>query len=169
LGQGAMSEDRTDGGIYESKHHPVDRVSGAKRMMERERKWQQVLAERSQALFLVRGLLGCACPDEIFDHYQVRQDVMEGFRVVELIMGERLIVWIIAGDRVADPGPTLEGLLQSGFKERERRGLNRFRLVVVGDHPFWEKEWGHLALGLDPKVHLHILPEIDTPVPNPGS
>lgn len=136
-------------------------------MVEKERKWQQVLTQRSQAVFLVRGLLGCGCPEEIFDHCQVGQQMIAGLPVVELIMGERLLVWIIAGDRVGDPGEILERLLKAGVEERQRRDLNRFRLVVVGDHPLWEKQWGHLAFGLDPKVHLHVLSEICLPVPNP--
>jgi len=126
----------------------------------KESDWQRELAERSRAVFLVRGLLGCACPEEIFDHYQVRQHVIASFPVVELIMGDRLLVWIMDGNKVAEPGQTLGQFLKAGLEERERRGLNRFRLVVVGDFLSWEQQWTHLADALDPRVHLHVLPKI---------
>lgn len=127
---------------------------------EREQHWERDLAERAHAVALVRGRLGCACPEEVFDHYRVSQRVAEGLVVVELIMGERLLVWLIAGDRIVDPGSALGTLLRAGFEERNRRGLNRFRLVVVGEFPSWEAQWRHLADALDPKVHLHVIPEI---------
>jgi hypothetical protein len=75
-------------------------------------------------------------------------------------MGDRLLAWIIDGGKVADPGRTLPHLLHAGRTERDRRGLNRFRLVVLGDFLSWEKKWTHLAEEMDPKVHLHVLPEI---------
>lgn len=130
---------------------------GPEKNLFREMKWQQDLAERSRAVSLVRGLLGCTCPEEIFDHYQIRQQVIGSLPVVEVMMGERLLVWLIDGRRIVDPGQTLVNLLKGGLKERDQRGLNRFRLVVVGDYLRWEKEWSWLADSLGPKVHLHVL------------
>jgi hypothetical protein len=126
----------------------------------KEKMWQQGLAERSRVVALVRGLLECTCPEEIFDHYQVRKQVFRSLPLIEVIMGDRLLVWIIDGGKVPDPGQALRQLLKAGLAERERRGLNRFRLVVVGDFPSWEERWAHLAEEMDPKVHLHVLPEI---------
>lgn len=125
-----------------------------------EERWQGNLADRSEVVFLVRGLLGCTCPQEVFDHYQVGQRVLTSMPLVELIMGDRLLVWIIDGDRIGEPERILSELLRGGLEERERRGLNRFRLVVVGDFRSWEERWAHLPEELDPKVHLHVLPEI---------
>jgi len=133
---------------------------GKKMTLEKEKKWQQDLAERSRAVSLVRGLLGCTCPEEIFDHYQVRQQVIGSLPVVALMMGDRLLVWMIDGRNIDDPEQTLGRLLHAGRTERDGHGLNRFRLVVVGDFLTWEKQWAHLADALDPKVHLHVLPEI---------
>ncbi|MBW1780163.1 MAG: hypothetical protein JRL30_05445 [Deltaproteobacteria bacterium] len=126
----------------------------------KEKEWQRLLSERPTVYFLVRGLLGCACPEEIFDHYQVRRHVLQSIPMVQLIMGDRLLVWIVDGVKVAEPGETLPQLLSAGLAERERRCLNRFRLVVVGDFLPWEKRWAHLAEGLGPKVHLHVLPDL---------
>ena len=48
-------------------------------------------------------------------------------------MGDRLLVWMADAARIADPEHMIWNLLNAGFSERERRGLNRFRLVVAGD------------------------------------
>lgn len=128
-----------------------------------EKKWMLGLTERSGAVALVRGLLGCTCPEEIFDHYHIRQRLMEGHPVTELIMGDRLLVWIIQSHRIADPEQILGRLLRGGLTERDDRGLNRFRLVVVGPVASWEREFGGLAHAMDPKVHLHVVPEIPVP------
>jgi len=135
---------------------------GAETGLFKEKRWEQDLGERSRARFLVRGLLGCTCPEEIFDHYQVRRQVIGSLPLVSLTMGDRLLVWMIDGRKVAEPEQTLGRLLHAGRTERDGRGLNRFRLVVVGDFLSWEKQWAHLAEEMDPKVHFHVLPAMDT-------
>jgi len=132
----------------------------------KEREWQDKLEERANAVFLVRDILGCTCPEEIFDHYQVRHNVSEAIPMVQLIMGDRLLIWIVDGVKIVEPGQTLLRLLEQGLSERESCGLNRFRLVVVGEFLSWEKEWAHLAEGLGPKVHLHVLPDIKNLISN---
>ena len=126
----------------------------------KERRWQDRLEQRSNAVFLVRKILGCTCPEEIFDHYQVQQNVSETIPMVQLIMGNRLLIWIVDAAWVVEPGQMLLRLLEQGLAERENRDLNRFRLVVAGESPSWEKEWAYLANGLGPKVHLHVLPDL---------
>ncbi len=125
-----------------------------------EQTWQQHLTQRSHAVHLVRGILGCTCPETVFDHYQIRPRNVASLPLLELIMGDRLLVWIVDGQRISEPEPVLSRLLRSGLKERDRRRLNRFRLVLTGDVPSWEREWSYLAGELDPKVHLHVLPDI---------
>jgi hypothetical protein len=127
------------------------------------RPWHYGLTEKLRTRALVQGRLGCTCPEEVFHHYQVRQQTDTSLPVVELIMGDRLLVWIIDGTGISDPEQTLGQLLQAGYRDREKRGLNRFRLVVIGNFTAWEKQFGHLADALDHKVHLHVVPEIDPP------
>ena len=132
----------------------------------KEREWRDKLEERSNAVFLVRDVLGCTCPEEIFDHYQVQHNVFEAIPMVQLIMGNRLLVWIVDGVKIVEPEQTLLRLLEQGLAERQSCGLNRFRLVVVDGSLSWEKEWAHLAEGLGPRVHLHVLPDIKNLVSN---
>jgi hypothetical protein len=127
----------------------------------KEREWQDRLEGRSNAVLLVREILGCTCPEEIFDHYQVQHHISEMIPMVQLIMGNRLLIWIVDGVKIVEPGETLLRLLEQGLAERESRGLNRFRLVVVAESLSWEKEWAHLVEGLGPRVHLHVLLEIN--------
>lgn len=123
----------------------------------REEEWREALSERPRAVFLVRNLLGCGCPEEIFDNYQVLHVAAYAIPMVQLVMGDRLLVWIVDGARISDPEKALARLLKRGLAEREERGLNRFRLVVAGDFPGWEEEYAHLAQELGPRVHLHVL------------
>ena len=132
----------------------------------KEREWRDKLEERSNAVFLVRDVLGCTCPEEIFDHYQVQHNVFEAIPMVQLIMGNRLLVWIVDGVKIVEPEQTLLRLLEQGLAERQSCGLNRFRLVVVDGSLSWEKEWAHLAEGLGPRVHLHVLPDIKNLISN---
>ena len=125
--------------------------------------WHYGLTGKPRTKALVRGRLGCTCPEEVFEHYQLRQQTAVSLPVVELIMGDRLLVWMVNGHSIDDPEETLRRLLHEGRDKRDDRCLNRFRLVVTGDFASWETEFGHLAEALDPKVHLHVVPEIDSP------
>ena len=46
-------------------------------------------------------------------------------------MGDRLLVWILDTEAVDDTAEAIPRMLARGTAERDRRGLNRFRLVAV--------------------------------------
>ncbi|MBW1706543.1 MAG: hypothetical protein JRJ86_15475 [Deltaproteobacteria bacterium] len=125
----------------------------------KEKQWLSTLTVKSNATLLVRDTLGCTCPREIFDHYQVRSHIAGNIPMVQLIMGERLLVRIVDAARFNDPEKTAIELLKEGLAERDRRNLNRFRLVIVGTFPPSQAQaLTGLPETMDPKVHLHILP-----------
>lgn len=128
----------------------------------REDKWKLTLAEKKRATRLVRDILGCSCPPGVFDHYQVQKGIFGTLPAVQLVMGDRLLLRIVDMDRLKRPGKTIRRLLVDGLKERESRGLNRFRLVVVGKpSPDLRKELMKLPEdGMDSRVHLHFISEI---------
>jgi len=126
----------------------------------REDGWLKDLAQRQKAILLVRDRLGCTCPAEIFDHYQVRRIVMGDTPLVQMIMGNRLLLWIVDSARILNPDNAVPVLLKEGMATRDDLGLNRFRLVLVGDYPSYEREWGPLAKELGPRVHLHVLASV---------
>jgi hypothetical protein len=125
----------------------------------REKQWLSTLNFKSNATLLVRDTLGCTCPREIFDHYQVVPHISKNIPMVQLIMGERLLVRIVDAARLKDPEKTAMELLMEGRSERDRLSLNRFRLVIVGTlPPSQARVLTGLTENMDPKVHLHILP-----------
>jgi hypothetical protein len=130
---------------------------------DREKQWMGKLAERPSVRLLVQGLLGCGCPKTVFDHYQIRHRVSGGTSLVELVLGERLLVRIIdAHDMDQGLDPSVSQWLNDGRAERDRRGLNRFRLVLMGRFSAARtRELVTLPQSLGPNLHLHILQDLD--------
>ena len=126
--------------------------------------WFAELSRKAAAEQLVRRTLGCTCPREVFDHFQVELCFLppDSRPVIQLIMGERLLVWILdASGEVVSKERTFD-LLRNGKKARDERRLNRFRLVLVGESPdfaFDGSETTDPSIGA--KVHLHVLPTLD--------
>ncbi len=125
----------------------------------KEKQWLDALTVKSNAVLLIRDTLGCTCPQEIFDNYQVGSHISGDIPMVQLIMGERLLVRIVDAARLNDPQKTAMRLLIEGHAERDRLSLNRFRLVIIGSYPPSQAQTlTDLPESMDPKVHLHILP-----------
>jgi hypothetical protein len=125
----------------------------------KENDWLRKLTVKSNATLLVRDTLGCTCPEEIFDNYQVGSHISGDIPMVQLIMGERLLVRIVDAALLNDPEKTAMELLMEGRAERDRLSLNRFRLVIIGTLPPQQTQvLTGLTGTMDLKVHLHILP-----------
>lgn len=126
---------------------------------ENAQDWEKRLARKAFAVSLVRDRLGCGCPEEVFNHYQVNQHEVASIPLTQLIMGDRLLVWIVHGERIGNPTWSSHVLLREGWLERDRRGLNRFRLVWVDRtlDPSQASDLIQMADRLEPKVHFHHL------------
>jgi hypothetical protein len=125
----------------------------------KENQWLSTLTVKSNVTSLVQDTLGCTCPREIFDHYQVGSHFSGDIPMVQLIMGERLLVRIVDAARLNEPEKTTMELLMEGRAERDRLSLNRFRLVIIGTLPPSQAQvLKGLPENMDTKVHLHILP-----------
>jgi len=112
----------------------------------------------------VQNTLGCGCPEEVFRSIEVREQVaLNSFVILDsaISIGNRLLVYVV---KAVSPGcieehlPILVGM---GKKERDAKGLNRFRLVLVTDSPedvrqATERQFEELR-GRDEKVHLHVI------------
>ena len=100
----------------------------------------------------VRGRLGCNCPAEVFAHVEIDQRA-EGCRIA---IGDRLLLDLVAAaDGTAD-AEQIGAMLETGRRERDRRGMNRFRLVLGCAEPDMPSAVAG-AVG-DDRVHLHRLP-----------
>jgi hypothetical protein len=125
----------------------------------------------------VRETLGCGCPEEVFRTIDVRRNVrLNSFIVLhaEIIIGRRLLIYIISES--GSPGcleEHLPVLVAAGRKERDEKGLNRFRLVIVADDT--AKVQGAAGkmfddlCGTDEKLHLHVIRKNDLPFTAEGA
>ncbi len=109
---------------------------------------------------LVREVLGCGCPDEVFDNIVVGRPTIykewNGPTAMQLLVGWRLLVAIVRREDLDDPLLDSIGILREGKKLRDTNHFNRFRLVLLGDVE--ESLLGDLeeeALKMDDRMHVH--------------
>ena len=80
-------------------------------------------------------------------------------------VGDRLLIYIITMDGQSNIQGVINSALEQGFEERERKGFNRFRLVLVASHPDELRSLAEHAFDssgyTDEKTHLHIVNESD--------
>jgi hypothetical protein len=112
---------------------------------------------------LVRDLLGCGCPEEVFD------DVLVAFPArlehaslpgsAKIVVGGRLVVLLIAADTLLDLEQDARVILERSRAMRDACGLNRVRLVLVGAVPARSAtRLQAAARRLDARTHVHVLP-----------
>jgi malonyl-CoA O-methyltransferase len=112
---------------------------------------------------LVRDVLGCGCPEEVFADVAVGLPSVFGEDAdrlaVELVVGRRLLIRLVATEGLVEDEPEARALLTRGRAARDAHGLHRFRLVLVGPVPAallarLEAD----AARLDDRTHVHQLP-----------
>jgi hypothetical protein len=110
----------------------------------------------------VQETLGCSCPDEVFNQidYQKECDDISGRKIN---VGERLLIYIITMDGKSSIQGVISSALEQGVEERDKKGLNRFRLVLVASRPdelHSSAEHAFYSSGCaDEKTHLHVVNE----------
>jgi hypothetical protein len=120
--------------------------------------WMSYLGKKELAVHFVKDTLECSCPEEVFNHYQVMRGRSGYGPFVQLIMGDRLLVKIIEMPKQSLINEAVPEILQNGVEERERRHLNRFRLVIVGHpSPVLQKTIMEFTDKMDSRVHVHII------------
>ena len=112
----------------------------------------------------VQETLGCSCPEEVFTqiNYQEEDDSILGRKIN---VGDRLLIYIISMDRKSRIQEVINSALEQGVEERDKKGLNRFRLVLVTSCPDELRSSAEHAFDnsgyTDEKTHLHIVNESD--------
>jgi len=117
-----------------------------------------------QIKHFVQNTLGCGCPDEVFRSIDVRRNVrVNNFIILDnaIVIGNRLLVYITDAGSAGCVEEHLPVLVALGKKERDVKGLNRFRLVLVADEPdevrqSAERKFEELR-STGEKVHLHVI------------
>ena len=118
---------------------------------------------------LVRDLLGCECPEEVFDDILVAFPASLGPRgkhgarsvvpgSVKLVVGGRLLVVLVPVAGRGDIAKEARALLVRGRATRDQCGLNRFRLVLVGVVPADVlRRLQAAAARVDERTHVHAV------------
>jgi hypothetical protein len=112
----------------------------------------------------IQETLGCSCPEEVFNKidYQKESNDISGRKVT---VGDRLLIYIITMDRLSNIQGVISSALEQGVEERDEKGLNRFRLVLVASRPDELRSSAEHAFDssgyTDEKAHLHIVNESD--------
>lgn len=112
----------------------------------------------------VQETLGCSCPEEVFNKIDCQQ-ASDGTFARKVNVGDRLLIYIISLDGKSSIQEVIELALQQGVGEREKKGFNRFRLVLVASRPDELRSSAGQAFDnsgfRDEKTHLHIVNESD--------
>lgn len=112
----------------------------------------------------VRHTLGCSCPDDVFEHIEqgASHTSLIGTPVTyRILVGNRLLVYLWEPDDINSLTRDLPVVVERGRRERDNRGYNRFRLVILTR---WPEQWGktaedlfRTATGDDTRLHLHLV------------
>jgi hypothetical protein len=114
-----------------------------------------------------RDIMGCDCPEEVFSRIICKDNVgiNNGLIISHRInIGGRLLIYVWVPDQRGEFSSELVQLVDSGEKERNDKGFNRFRLVLVSEDPDLIKDDAQKLfeqLGKDEKIHLHIVSKND--------
>ena len=111
----------------------------------------------------VRGVLGCGCPDRVFETIQVAQiDTLElDFAISRLDIGNTLLIYIARPASQAELYNAMAKIVSEGRRDRDINGFNRFRLVVAGDLEELKADSAAknfaAEIGADEKMHIHFV------------
>jgi hypothetical protein len=118
----------------------------------------------------VKETLGCSCPDEVFEHIELERDINLDNDILinaKINIGSRLLVYIMEVNEDGFLKNNLQAAVSFGKEERDRRGFNRFRLVLTGEKidEFEQAAYtifNDLAVK-DEKMHMHVVGEVLRP------
>jgi hypothetical protein len=117
---------------------------------------------KKKIMEFVKGVLGCQCPDDVFEQIESHvRDLVGNTRLQTMTTGKRLPIYIWSTNEPSLVRTHLPSMLLTGMKERDQRGLNRFRAVIASDgvEPIGTvarevfRDFKHK----DDKMHLHVV------------
>ncbi len=125
------------------------------------REWLSHFSEKANIIDFLQNSLSCGCPMDVFDHYLVR--IIRGplLDYVMMVIGDRLLVYLLPYDKNLLTPKHVHHMMDKGRYERDSKGLNRFRFVLVGVPGEQQAELAEEVGFLDdPKIHLHFVRSI---------
>lgn len=120
--------------------------------------------DTNQIKRFVQEALGCVCQEEVFRSIEYRSGVrLSNFVTLSavVVIGNRLLIYVTEAGSSGCVEEHLPVLVSAGKNERDKKGLNRFRLVIAADNPaaiqqISGKMFEELR-GKDDKIHLHVV------------
>jgi len=79
-------------------------------------------------------VLGCGCPEEVFQTIETGKiDIAgpAGSDIARILIGNRLLIYLVPVSRKTELAALLADFIKTGTSERDSKGYNRFRLVLV--------------------------------------
>lgn len=110
----------------------------------------------------VRNQLGCQCTEEVFQQIIVGAPTIfpednPGWDL-QMLIGFRLLISLVPVSKLRNLPEDITKMLQAGKDMRDRHGLNRFRLVLLGQlDKALSESLAAKAQQLDEKIHLHVI------------
>ena len=110
----------------------------------------------------VREKLGCKCEDSVFDQIVIGMpSIFPGENPgwdMQIMIGFRLLISFAAVERLKSVNEDIVKMLQAGKEIRDKNGLNRFRLILLGEvnkelYEACQKK----TQELDDKIHIHVI------------
>jgi predicted lipid carrier protein YhbT len=111
----------------------------------------------------VRGVLGCGCPDEVFEKIEVHKscDLELPFSMTRINIGNTLLIYIARPNSDEELQDAIKAIVLTGKQDRDTHRFNRFRLVIAGDEKGIASDivTGKFTseIGEDEKMHLHFV------------
>ena len=114
--------------------------------------------------YFVQNILGCTCPGKVFEQIADKPVApLSSPHTRSITIGGRLLVYIWYVEGADKFKENFFVMLEAGRKERDEKGLNRFRAVLAVDGMLQ-----HLAIeatsyfsqyvGKDGRIHFHVVP-----------
>ena len=121
---------------------------------------------RQEVEGFIRGTLGCACPDEVFERIAISPvSPLPGLPIDgSLEVGGRLLIYVSILKDIHLLTEKFDQIIREGKHARDSRGFNRFRFVVVAaqveaTEAVLAPLFGSLPF-VDDKMHLHIINDV---------
>ncbi len=82
-------------------------------------------------------MLGCGCPDEVFRTIETGKAEIpgpDGSAIARILIGNRLLIYLVPVKTQTNLPALLSDYITTGTEERDSKGYNRFRLVLVAEN-----------------------------------
>ena len=124
------------------------------------------MAGKENIKWFARKILGCDCPEEVFNLIECSTGDSEKEPYTRRIaIGGRLLIYILETDDLSFVRTVLPKMLVAGKAERDEKGMNRFRVVLATKHvediDIISREIFEQFSEKDEKIHLHVVQKED--------